>query len=88
MPPPGAICPQHGAVEARLDGLDREVARVDGERRENEGKLFQRFDGLDRRFSNLEGRLVGYLLAGSILTAGLVMFAQRFLDHAIRGGTP
>ncbi len=78
MPAP---CPLH-------DGLQREVERVDRERRENESTLFGKFEALNQRLSNMEGRIIGYVLTGSVLAGVLGLLGQWFMQHATKGGTP
>ena len=69
----------HPKIARDVKHLEYELERVDRERRSNEGRLFEKLDGLAQRLSHLEGRIVGYLLAGSVLTAILVFIAQKVL---------
>lgn len=63
----------HPALRADISNLEK---RLD-ERRTAEGELFDIVRAVDQRLSRLEGRIAGYMLAGSLLAGVIVFVAQR-----------
>jgi hypothetical protein len=76
--PVGAAAPceyrdEHPALRADIEHLREKVE----ERRAAESELFDLLRVVDQRLSRLEGRIAGYMLAGSLLAGALVFVAGR-----------
>ena len=83
----GFRCPyadDHPKFEARLEAIERELSDMRRSRNRSMSELehiMAAIGDLKADLANLKGRIVGYLLAGSIIAAAVAMTIGKLMEH-------